>query len=203
MDFVEKLTKEQRAQLLQIYTIERQDNQTAQVVAFAIIAAALTYVVASTAFLLGHCSSAGCKGLPPLVQLVSPLILLALLSFLVISVSATVMRAKHLRKLEELLGLEVSTGVVLPSVHRDSSDIWEVKFRPSMLQFTYVPLTLTTYIPMFLVALGYIVAVLTPGSWTWNKWLVAAAYAGVVAVQVAGLALPIFHSRFKTKYNLD
>lgn len=228
MDFVKNITPEQRMLLVQVYTIERQDNQTSQIVAFAIVGAALTYVVASAAFFLGHCSSVGCNAIPPTVQLAGPLIPLALLSFLTLSVAATIMRAKHVRKLEELLGLRINADIVIPSFHRDSSDIYEVKpdrlmphllnlrrmsFRKmhplralvhrDALQFIYVPLTLTTYMPTFLIALGYTIAVLWPGSWTWDKWLALVVYLLVLAMQATGLLLPLRHPRFKTEFALD
>jgi hypothetical protein len=228
VNFVNDLGPEERALLLQVYTIERQDNQTSQTVAFAIIAAALTYVVASAAFFVGHCNSVNCGNVPPAVQLASPLIPLALLSFLVLSVVATILRAKHVRKLEELLGLEVGIGIVLPSFHRDSSDIYELKsyrltahmhdlrhirsrkfhLRQALvhrdaLQLIYVPLTLTTYVPMVLIALGYTIAVLIPGSWTWDKWFALIVYLFVLAMQIAGMLLPLFHPRFKTDFAVD
>jgi hypothetical protein len=227
MDFMKDITPEQRTLLTQVYTIERQDNQTSQIVAFAIVAAALTYIVASAAFFLGHCSSVGCNTIPPTVQLAGPLIPLALLSFLTLSVAATIMRAKHVRKLEELLGLRINADIVIPSFHRDSSDIYEVKpdrLKPHLhllrmssrkihprralvhrdtLQFIYVPLTLTTYIPTFLVALGYTIAVLWPGAWTWYKWLALIVYLLILVMQVAGLLLPLVHPRFKTEFAVD
>jgi hypothetical protein len=219
----EDLTPEQRALLLQVYTIERQDNQTSQTVAFAILAAALTYVVASAAFFISHCNSIACTGVSPLVQLASPLIPLALLSFLVLSVAATLMRAKHVRKLEELLGLEAETGVVFPSFHRDSATIYEPHFdrlirelkkpgqagdRKSLIkryvpQVIYMPLTITTYVPMLLIALGYTIAVLHPGAWTWDKWVAFIVYLLILTAQVAGIILPLGHARFKTDFEVD
>src|SRR5258708_9406253 len=103
IEFMKKLTEFQRTQLLQVYTIERQDNQTSQIVAFAILAAALTYMIASAAFFIGRCDHKGCHGVPVSIQLVSPLILYGLLSFLVLGTASTIMRAKHVRTLEEAL----------------------------------------------------------------------------------------------------
>lgn len=88
------LTGDQRAQLLQVYTIERQDNQTSAIVAFALLAAGLTYMVASSAFFLSRCDHTGCRGLPDEVQLLSPLVLYGLLSFLVLNVAATIYARK-------------------------------------------------------------------------------------------------------------
>lgn len=221
------MTPDQRSLLLQVYATERQENQSSQIVGFTIVTAALTYVIASSAFFLGHCNSVTCGKLPPLVQLASPAILLALLSFLVLSVAATIMRAKHVRLLEELLSLQVSARIAIPSFHRDSSDIYEPKlgrlaldfqnFRPTnlrqvhlgrilthrdVLQFIYVPLTLMTYLPTFLIALGYTIAVLLPGPWEWYKGLAMAVYSLALMLQAAGILFPVFHPRFKKDFEI-
>jgi hypothetical protein len=228
MKLIKMLTAEQRDELLQIYAIERQDNQNSQTVDFAIIAAALTYVIASAAFLLGHCNKAGCGKVPPAVQLASPVILIALLSFLVLSVAATIMRAKHLRCIEELLGFEAAEGIFLPSFHRDSSDIYEAKidrlaknlrninraklrqvgFRRVLahrdaLQLIYVPLTLIAYVSTLLIALGYTIGVLLPGPWAWSKVIVMAIYLMALLLQAAGILVPSLHPRFKTDFEVD
>jgi hypothetical protein len=228
MEKIGELTAAQRSELLQLYAIERQDNQNSQTVDFAIIAAALTYVIASAAFLLGHCSHTGCGDLPPLVQLGSPVILIALLSFLVLSVAATLMRAKHLRCIEMLLGFEVAPGVILPSFHRDSSDIYEAKMdrvlqhvhraviappnRPNIRQFmahrdtlqlVYVPLTLLAYVSTLLIAVGYTIGVLLPGPWAWSKIITMIIYLLALLVQAAGIVTPLLHPRFKTVFEVD
>jgi hypothetical protein len=200
MEFTHSLTEEQRTQLLQIYTIERQDNQTSALVAFAILAAALTYMVASSAFFLSRCNRAGCRGLPDAVQLLSPLVLYGLLSFLVLGTAATIMRAKHVRKLEELLEIRVGHNTVLPSFHRDSSDIYEVKFKVNWLQCIYAPLTFATYVPALIIISCFTVAILIPGAWTWDKKLVLIAYFAIAALQVSGMLLPLFHPRFKRAF---
>lgn len=203
MDFVEEdMTVEQRALLLQVYTIERQDNQTSVIVAFAIVAAALTYLVASTAFLVGHCSNSGCNGVPQWVQLSSPLIPLALLSFLVLNLVATIMRAKHVKKLEELLELQTKDGILLPSFHRDSSDIYEPKSR-GVLRFIYPPLTFTTYTSVFLIAIVFTYVALKPGAWPWYKLVISVIYLGVFLLQLFGVVLALFHPRFKTEFIHD
>jgi hypothetical protein len=228
IDFVRDLTAEQREMLLQLYTIERQDNQNSQTVDFAIIAAALTYIIASSAFLLGHCNSARCDTIPPVVQLASPVILIALLSFLTLSVAATIMRAKHLRYIEALLGLEAEAGVILPSFHRDSSDIYEVKIdrllenfhrmrraklhranlsrilsHRDFLQLIYVPLTLAAYVSTLLIALGYTIGVMLPGTWTWDKTAAMTTYAIILLLQAAGILAPLMHPRFRTSFEVD
>jgi hypothetical protein len=228
IDFVRDLTAGQREMLLQLYTIERQDNQNSQTVDFAIIAAALTYVIASSAFLLGHCNSTTCGTIPPVVQLASPVILIALLSFLTLSVAATIMRAKHLRYIEELLGLEAEAGVILPSFQRDSSDIYEVKIdrllknfhrmrraklhqanlsrilsHRDFLQLIYVPLTLVAYVSTLLIALGYTIGVMLPGPWTWDKTAAMTTYILILLLQAAGILAPLMHPRFRTSFEVD
>jgi hypothetical protein len=227
IDFTREMPTNQRSLLLQVYAIERQENQSSQIVGFTIVTAALTYIVASSAFLLGHCNSRTCGKLPPLVQIASPAVLLALLSFLVLSVAATIMRAKHIRRLEELLNLEIGERANIPSFHRDSTDIYELKvdqlkddlrrFRLTsprnmhvgrvlmhrdVLQVIYVPLTLMAYLPTFLIALGYTVAVLLPGPWAWDKQLAMTVYSMVLLLQAAGILFPVFHPRFKTDFEV-
>jgi hypothetical protein len=203
MKFAQNLTADQRAQLLQVYTIERQDNQTSAIVAFAILAAGLTYMVASSAFFLSRCDRAGCRGLPDEVQLLSPLVLYGLISFLVLNVAATIMRAKHIRKLEQMLEIRVSPAIWLPSFHRDSSDIYEVKFKLNWLQCIYAPVTFFTYVPVLVIITFFTIGVLIPGAWTWDKKLILIVYLIITALQVGGMLLPLFHPRFKEAFVSD
>lgn len=203
MKFSKDLTREQRAQLLQVYTIERQDNQTSAIVAFAILAAGLTYMVASSAFFLSRCDRTGCRGLPDEVQLLSPLVLYGLLSFLVLNVAATIMRAKHIRKLEQMLEIRVGPDIALPSFHRDSSDIYEVKFKRSLLQLVYAPVTFFTYVPILVIITVFTIGVLIPGAWTWDKKLILIVYLFITALQIGGMLLPLFHPRFKEAFVSD
>src|ERR1022692_2799456 len=144
--------KDRRQLLLEVYGIERQSDQNSSVVVFAIIAAALTYVVASAGFLLGHYTSAGYTNIPSVVLLLSPLVIVALLSSLVLTVSANAIRGKHLKELEKQVKVEVEVevgkNVSFPSSIRDASDIWEIKRSLSWLR-VYAILTLTTYLPLF------------------------------------------------------
>jgi hypothetical protein len=193
------MTESERSQLLQVYSVERQGDQNSAVVVFAIIAAALTYIVASAGFLLGHYTRAGYKQIPSAVLLASPLVTVALLSSLVLTVSANAMRGKHLKKLETVLGVKVDNAF-FPSSVRDGADIWEIKRSFSWLRI-YATLTLFTYIPIFLIALGYTFAVLIPGPWSWYKALVFSIYCLAIAMQITGLLVASFHQRFKTAFN--
>ena len=196
-EFVKKdLTSEQRSHLLQVYAVERQDRQNSQIVVFAIVAAALTYFVASAGFLTGHYSNGSYNGVPSLVLLGSPLVPLALVSTLVVTFSADMMRAKHLKELETLLGLKVDESV-RPSSIRDSSDIWEIKFHRNWFQ-VYPVLLVVTDSSIFIIALAYIFAVIIPGSsWPWYKIIVLIFYCLIILIQAAGLLVAAFHPRFK------
>lgn len=191
----EDFTPEQRSQLLQVYAVERQDSQNSQIVVFAIVAAALTYFVASAGFLMGHYSNGSYKGVPSLALLGSPLVPLALVSILVVTFCADMMRAKHLKELEELLGLKVNKSV-LPSGIRDSSDIWGIKFHRSWFG-VYPVLVAITDSSIFIISLAYIFAVVIPGPWPWYKIAVFILYCLIIVIQVAGLLVAVFHPRFK------
>jgi hypothetical protein len=197
--YYSSMNEDDRKNLLQIYTIERQDLGSSQITTFAIIAAALTYFVASAGFLIGHYTKSGYKNIPTAVLLGSPLVTAALLSSLVVTVSTNVMRVKHLRKLEDLLGQTVAEDIILPSSIRDFGDIWDIRTPRSWLR-VYSALSLATYIPIFLVSLGYIFAVLVPGAWSWYKGLVFSIYCLVAIMQVAGLLVASWHPRFKTDF---
>lgn len=193
------MTEEHRKDLLQIYTIERQDLANGQIVTFAIIAASLTYFVASAGFLIGRYTSIGYENVPSMVLLGSPLVTVALLSSLVVTVSTNVMRVKHLRKLEELLWWTVSEDIVLPSAVTDFGDVWDIRTSPSWLR-VYSALSVATLIPIFLVALGYTFAVLIPGPWPWYKGLVFSIYCLAAVMQVTGMLVASKHQRFNTKF---
>lgn len=194
-----EIPEKQRAELFQIYTIERQDIGNGQLAVLAIIAAALTYIVASAGFLIGHYTSAGYKDVPSAVLLGSPLVTLALLSSLVVTVSTNAMRVKHLNKLEELLRREVATSICLPSCIKDCGDIWEIRFKPTWLR-VYTALSLATYIPIFLLALGYTFAILIPGPWPPYKKVVFAIYCLAILIQAAGVLVASLHKRFKNSF---
>jgi hypothetical protein len=198
--------KNQRELLLEVYGIERQNDQNSSVVVFAIIAAALTYVVASAGFLLGHYTSAGYTNIPSVVLLLSPLVIVALLSSLVLTVSANAIRGKHLKELEKQVNVEVTVEgdkkISFPSSIRDASDIWEIKLGWSWLR-VYTILTVTTYVPLFVLALAYTFAVLIPGPWSGYKKAAFIFYSFVIAAQAAGLLVASFHPRFKKNYNAN
>ena len=61
-------------------------------------------------------------------------------------------------------------------------------------------MSLATYIPVFLVALGYIFVVLIPGAWSWYKVAVFIIYCVAVVMQVTGLLVASWNKRFKTNF---
>lgn len=113
------------------------------------------------------------------------------------------MRAKHIRKLEQILEIRVGADIPLPSFHRDSSDIYEVKFKRSLLQLVYAPVTFFTYVPILVVITAFTIGVLIPGAWTWDKKLILIVYLLITALQVGGMLLPLFHPRFKEAFVSD
>jgi hypothetical protein len=199
---------EDRARLLLgVYTIERESDQNSAVVTFAIIAAALTYVVASTAFLVGRYTSRGYKGIPSAVLLASPLVIVALLSSLVLTVSANGLRGKHLKELERLLQVTVKgeggETILFPSSVRDASFIWEFRRRLSLPLRIFEVLTVATYFPIILLALGYTSAALIPGPWPWFKSVVFVIYCFVIATQATGLLIASRHPRFRKDFDVN
>lgn len=188
-----------RAELFQLYVMERQDIANGQIVVLAIIAAALTYIVASIGFLISHYTKGTYTDVPSVILLGSPLVTLALLSSLVVTVSTNAMRVKHLKKLESLLKMNVPGNVFLPSSVSDFADIWEIRCAPSLLR-VYAIISLATYIPIFIVSFGYILVVLIPGPWPTSKIAVFALYCFVMAMQVMGVLVSSLHGRFKDKF---
>jgi hypothetical protein len=206
-----------REQLNSVYFAERQDDQNSGVIAFAIVAAALTYAVAVGGFLLGRLDPAGFRGVPPIIQMLLPIVPMALISYLALNLAGTLVRSIHLKDLESVLGVELtpsppaaptdppqessseheklrpeshgSDTILEPSFRTDVTDIYELKLRsfPSVI---YAICTMGTYLPIALTMAGFTILVLTPGVWTWNKVIVAQAYLLFGLAVIVGLALP-------------
>src|SRR5437667_6337593 len=86
---------EDRSFLYSVYAAERQDDQNALVIAFAIATAGITYVTLGVAYINDHCSGKSCSlksGHPDLILLVAPVIPLALAAFMALNLAATRLR---------------------------------------------------------------------------------------------------------------
>jgi hypothetical protein len=183
-------------QLLGLYSTERQDNQTSVVVAFAIVTAALTYIVATTPYFAGHCTGSGCHDIRPWVQMAAPAPLVALLGFLVLNLAGT------LRRSGLLLDLEVALRQTLPVTMRPAprtehaakliyGNVWKHRYG-----WVYAICSLASYATAAGLVIGDCCVLLMPGEWTWNKQLVALLYAIVISCEVAGLAIPVLRKNF-------
>jgi len=193
------VTPEQTDHLFSVYAVERQDDQNAIVVAFAIATTGLTYVIAATAYLNQRCGHSGCPGLPVWVQLFAPAIAVVLVGFLVLNVAATRMRSVHLQRLEAVLKIPLPAGQAAPQFHTDAGIVW----RPDHLldkphvRLVFAAITFTSYGIVNLIMIGFTWAALLPGPWTRLKIAFAAAYGVIEFIEILGFAAPLGHERFR------
>ena len=188
-----------REQLNSTYATERGDDQSSAAVAFAIVAAALTYVVAVGAFLVGKQGSTGFENIPPSVQMLIPIVPLALTAYLALNLAGTIVRSIHIKRLERILEIDFKVSQAnsqaftfsTPTFRTDVADVFEFRWtRP--LAALYAICSIATYVPIALSLIVFTVLIFIPGPWTWNKVLISALYAFAVAAVVVGLLLPSF-----------
>jgi hypothetical protein len=148
---------EDRSFLFSVYAAERQDNQNALVIAFAIAAAGITYVTLGVAYINDHCSGKSCSfkgGKPDLILLIAPVIPLALASFMALNLAATRLRSVHLQRLEHALQVslsEVHSSPAEPSFHTDAGLIYRPMDRlgkPYGARTLFTAVTLLAYVPI-------------------------------------------------------
>ncbi len=193
------MTPEQTDHLFSVYAVERQDDQNALVVAFAIATTGLTYVIAATAYLNQRCGRSGCPGLPIWVQLFAPAITVVLVGFLVLNVASTRMRSVHLQRLEAALKIPLPAGKEAPQFHTDAGIVW----RPDHLldephvRMVFAAITFVSYGIVNLVMIGFTWAALVPGPWTRLKIVFASAYGVIEFIEALGFAAPLGHERFR------
>jgi len=193
------VTPEQTDHLFSVYAVERQDDQNAIVVAFAIATTGLTYVIAAVAYLNQRCDRSGCPGLPVWVQLFAPAVAVVLVGFLVLNVAATRMRSVHIQRLEAALKIPLAAGKEAPQFHTDAGIVW----RPDHLldkphvRMVFAVITFVSYGIVNLIMIGFTWAALVPGPWTRLKIAFAAAYGVIEFVEILGFAMPLNHERFR------
>jgi hypothetical protein len=189
------MTPEETDHLFSVYEAERQDDQNGLVTAFAIATAGITYVVIGTAYIQDHYHS----NLPSWIQFLAPAIPVALFGFLVLNVAATRMRSVHLQRLEAALSIRLPDGSEEPSFHTDSG----IVFRPdNLLEVPHVRIIfgLVTFLSYGIIGLtltGFTWIALLPGPWQGGKIIAAAIYGVAETIEVAGMAAPLFHPRFR------
>jgi len=184
--------------LFSVYAAERQDDQNALTVAFAIATAGLTYVIAVTAYLSDHCGPRGCGKLPQVVQLLSPLVAVIFVGFMVLNVAATRMRSVHLQRLEAKLKIPLGDGKAAPQFHTDSGLV----FRPERLtqkphvRLLFAVITFIAYGSVMVILMSFTYTALVRGPWTAPKKACAIAYGVIESVELAGFVAPLKHERF-------
>ncbi len=203
------MSPEDRSYLLSVYATERQDDQNALVVAFAIATAGITYVTLAIAYINDHCNGQRCTfhgGSPNLVLLTAPAIPLALAAFLALNLAATRLRSVHLQRLEYALQIPLSSAPnspTAPSFHTDAGLVYRSMDRPrdkprfARVLFTFV--TLMAYVPILATLLGFTwIALLHVSGSTTRLW----AYAGyglAELIEVMALFRSLTGTRFTYK----
>ena len=155
---------EDRSFLYSVYAAERQDDQNALVIAFAIATAGITYVTLGVAYINDHCSGKSCSlksGHPDLILLVAPVIPLALAAFMALNLAATRLRSVHLQRLEYSLQVslsEVHSSPTEPSFHTDAGLVFRPMDRldkPYGARALFAAVTFLVYVPILATLLGF------------------------------------------------
>jgi hypothetical protein len=200
-----ELDDKARAHLLSVYTVERQDDQNAQTVAFAITTAGITYMLVAAAYLADHCDQSGCKGTSAWVQLGSPAIAVALVGFLVLNVAATRMRSVHLQRLEKTLAIPVDDeGNKAPQFHTRAGLVFrpDYKTKPDDkgIKRVFTSVTVLSYSIVYIILTGFTAIALSFGPWTWIgiKAITAGVYILVEVIELVGMIWPLYHTEFST-----
>ena len=174
---------------LQIYTVERQDQQTQATVQFAAVGAGLAYAVLAASKLADSCVGKTCRApMPDLLLLAIPLPLFALCGYLVLSASSSLQRAKYLTALEEELQdkIDQPERVRVPTGFRRSEVVWDpdMKRRPFSLRIVNALM----YVSVFAIEGGLAAwAIVRAGEQVGLLvlFLAVAIYAGWLGAQVA------------------
>jgi hypothetical protein len=198
---MEKLSSYERQQLISVYAIERQDDQQSVIMMIAMLTIGITYVITGTAFLLSHYNRGVLVGIPQWAQLAAPTVTTGIFGFLVVNNASSCVRARHLIRLEHLLKLNVDKadpdklGSFLPSFRTSTSFIFEPKAKGAELVFLIT--LLTNYSLCAIVAFGFTALCLVIGPWGFWKIFATIVYVTLNFVELVGLVLPRFSSRFR------
>ncbi|MFI5887670.1 hypothetical protein [Streptomyces sp. NPDC051554] len=207
------LSEEELARLTTVYAMERQDDQYALVIALAIITVVITYIVTASAYLGTACTNRGCTGLAHShLQLLIPVLPVALTAVLTLNVAASRMRSVHLQRLEEALRIDLPTGGAAPTFHTQSGLV----FRPDQKEFypeagtgdrcrgsypkvgyLFTIITFMAYPPILVILAGFTFGAITPGGWDAWKYLAAVLYGVATTAELAGFVITMVDSHFK------
>lgn len=195
-----------RQRLMATYQIDRQDDQVALQVAFAIVAAALTYILVVAAYLLDHCGKSGkCDAeAPAVLRYLSPAVTVAFVGFLVLNVSATRMRSVALQHLEKVLALKLSVSMdkMAPHLHTDYGLVYRPDYKKQgikgeWVKHIYAAVTMIAYGAIYVILFGFTWLALYWGPRNCLKTTVIIGYAVIEAVLLAGLVVSLFNPLFK------
>lgn len=192
-------------QLLSSYTIERHDDTSALVLAFTMVTAGFTYVIATTLYVNKNCHASGCSNFS-WVQLVAPAIPVAVLGFLVLTTATTRMRSVHLQEIEaELQKLQSNDddGIFrAPEFHTAAGVVWRpdglwAKRFKDFAHLIFSIVNVVVYSIIFVVMIGFVISVLWEGPWTGGKVAAAYIYGTILFVEILGFWVALSDSRFK------
>lgn len=211
------LTAEEEVRLLSVYQTERQDDQVALQVAFAITVGALTYVLVAGAYLIDHCTKGACDAGPPaFLRYCTPTVAIAFIGFLILNVGATRMRSVHLQRLEALLainlpappdhpaGMPVPRPYNSPHLHTDYGLVYRPDFKPSRnlagkqrIRRVYATISIVSYGVILVALVAFTMLALWSGPWDGLKITFAVIYGLVELVFLTGMLGTLTHSAFK------
>ncbi len=192
---------------MQVYSAERQDDQNALVIAFAIATTGITYVTLGVAYINDHCNSNGCnqhgQHLSNLVLVTAPAIPLALAAFLALNLAATRIRSVHLQRLERALQVPLShrgDSAAEPSYHTDVGLVYRPMDRPfdkpHGARILFFLVTLMAYLPILAALLGFTWVALIHVSGSVARYASWSIYGVAEFVEVMALVRSLVGSRF-------
>jgi hypothetical protein len=195
-----------RNYLFSVYTAERQDDQNALVVAFAIATAGITYVTLGVAYINEHCNGKGCNlngHLSNLILVTAPAIPLALAAFLALNLAATRLRSVHLQRLEYALQTPLShrgDSPTEPSFHTDAGLVYRPMDRrsdkPRVARMLFTVVTVMAYVPILAALLGFTWLALVHVSGTVPRYAAWTVYGLAELVEVMALLRSLGGTRF-------
>ena len=189
------------APLLSIYAIERQSDENAFSVAFAITTAGLTYVLAVTAYMSDRCTVRGCGTLSPNIQVFVPAITYAFTSALMINLATSRLRSAHLLRLEELIQRRLPSALVgFDLYHTDARVMYRRGTRGHRAPRMVFPIVNNvSYAVIFVTLFGFSAFVLAFGPFDLRKIVASVLYGVLLVFQVAAYALSNWHPMFAWK----
>ncbi len=175
---------------LSVYAIERQDQQTSGNAALAIVGAGLAYVGVATAALGENCQDR-CD-IDSIVIVSSPLPVIALISFLLLTMGNVLQRARYLRELEEELenDLTLPSSVKIPNGFRRSEAVFNLAEARGPRRIASVAMTLLTYGSVFAIEIGFTLYALDLVGGSLQAWGVVG-YGLCIVLQVVAMSVAL------------